>query len=128
MRLSKKVLLKRFEKFNEKYFNNELTTPHFIVDGNRWIAGMFNCDVFVMTDEDTGEKYAVELRDIRIRLSKYLIKNSHILDNILLHEMIHYYGYYSNEDIHGLHEKFFKKWAKKINKDGYNICTYYEED
>lgn len=127
MRLSRKIILQRFKKFNERYFNNELVTPKFVINGSRWTAGMFNCDVMVETNK-RGKKYATELRDIKIRLSKYLIKNSRILDNILLHEMIHYYGYLMNEDIYGLHEKFFKKWAKKINKDGYHITAYYEED
>ena len=113
MRLSKKILLQRFKKFNERYFNNELVTPKFVINGSRWTAGMFNCDVMVQTDDD-GNRYASELRDIKIRLSKYLIKDSKILDNILLHEMIHYYGYLMNEDIQGLHEKFFKKWAISI--------------
>jgi predicted SprT family Zn-dependent metalloprotease len=88
---------------------------------------MFNCDVFVVTEED-GERYASSLNDIKIRLSKHLIKNSRILDNILLHEMIHYYGYLMNEDIEGSHGKFFKKMARKINKDGYNVQKYYKED
>ena len=90
MRLSRKILLQRFKKFNEKYFENELVTPKFVINGSRWTAGMFNCDVMVETNE-RGKKYATELRDIKIRLSKHLIKNSRILDNILLHEMIHYY-------------------------------------
>ena len=127
MRLSKKILLQRFKKFNTKYFNDELVIPQFVITGSRWTAGMFNCDVMVQTDDD-GNRQASELRDIKIRLSKYLIKDSKILDNILLHEMIHYYGYLMNEDIQGLHEKFFKKWARKINKDGYKITTYYDGD
>lgn len=127
MRLSKKMLKQRFDKFNERYFNNELTEPKFVKTGSRWTAGMFNCDVFVVTDED-GSRYASLLRDIKIRLSKYLIKNSKILDNIMLHEMIHYYGYVMNEDIKGSHGKFFKKMAKKINKDGYHVQKYYKED
>ena len=90
------------------------------------MAGMFNSDVIVSTDND-GIKYASELRDVKILLSKHLIYNSRIFDNILLHEMIHYYGYFMNEDIDGLHEDFFKRMAKMINKDGYKITKYYEE-
>ena len=88
MRLTPKMLKRRFDDFNAKYFNNELVEPKFVITGSRWTAGMFNSDVMVNTDED-GTRYATELRDIKIRLSKYLIKNPKILDNILLHEMIH---------------------------------------
>lgn len=126
MRLSKKSIKKRFNKFNERYFGGVLVEPKFVVTGNRWVAGMFNSDVIVSTDND-GIKYASELRDVKILLSKHLIYNSRIFDNILLHEMIHYYGYFMNEDIDGLHEDFFKRMAKMINKDGYKITKYYEE-
>ena len=127
MRLSNKMLKRRFDKFNEKNFGGELVEPKFVKTGSRWTAGMFNCDVFVITEEN-GERYASMLNDIKIRLSKHLIKNSKILDNILLHEMIHYYGYLMNKDIEGSHGRFFKRMAKKINKDGYNIQEYYKED
>ena len=127
MRLTKKILKRRFDKFNAKYFKNELIEPKFVKTGSRWTAGMFNCDVFVTTNEK-GKRYASRLGDIKIRLSKHLIKNSRILDNILLHEMIHSYGYLMNKDIDGTHGRYFKKMAKKINKDGYNIQQYDKED
>jgi hypothetical protein len=126
MRLSQKVLKKRFKIFNERYFGGQLVEPDFVITGSRWTAGMFNSKVYVEKDED-GEDYASELVGIKIRLSKYLIKNSTILDNILLHEMIHYYGYYSNADIEGEHGDFFLDMAEEINSDGYNIQKYYEE-
>ena len=127
MRLSQKNLKKRFKKFNEIYFNGYLEEPKFVINGSNWTAGMFNSDVIVVTEKD-GNRYASELRNIKIRLSKRLIKNDRILNNILLHEMIHYYGYFMNEDIEGEHGKFFKKMAKKINKDGYHVTKYYEEN
>ena len=126
MRLTPKMLKRRFDNFNAKYFNNELVEPKFMITGSRWTAGMFNSDVMVNTDED-GTRYATELRDIKIRLSKYLIKTPQILDNILLHEMIHYYGYLMNKDIEGSHGRFFKNMARKINKHGYKVQRYYEE-
>ena len=127
MRLSQKLLKKRFEKFNEKYFNGVLVVPDFIVGGSKWTAGEFKCKYYTDTDKD-GYEYATELMNIRIYFSKRLIKNSNILDNIMLHEMIHYYGYYMNFDIEGLHEDYFLGMAERINKDGYNIQKYYEED
>ena len=127
MRLSDKVLKQRFDKFNQKYFNGELFEPKFVKTGSRWTAGMFNCDVYVATYDD-GSRHMSMLKDIKIMLSKYLIKNSRILDNILLHEMIHYYGYQMDKDIKGSHGRFFKRMANKINKDGYNVQTYYRED
>ena len=127
MRLSQKILNKRFKKFNEEYFNNYLTEPEFKVGGSENIAGLFTANVLLENDEH-GKEYAIELNKIRIYFSKRLIFNSDILDNILLHEMIHYYGYYMNEDIEGSHGKWFMTMAEKINKDGgYNIKEYYEE-
>lgn len=127
MRMSKKMLKRRFDKFNERYFKGELVEPKFVKNGSRWTAGLFKCDVIVVTEDD-GSRYADFLNDIQIQLSKHLIKNSRILDNILLHEMIHYYGYLMNEDIEGSHGNFFNKMARKINKDGYNVQKYYRED
>ena len=124
MRLSKKRLKKRFENFNNLYFNNCLVEPKFVITGSKWTAGMFNCVVLVKKDDD-GEEYASELRNLKIRLSKRLIRNDRILDNILLHEMIHYYGYYMNFDINGDHGEFFMSMANEINKDGYEIQQYY---
>lgn len=126
MRLSQKTLKKRFDKFNKEYFNGELVEPDFVITGNRWVAGMFNCKVIL--DDDNGEEYASELINIRIYLSKYLLKNDRILNNILLHEMIHYYGYYMNLDINGEHGNFFMAMADEINKDGYSIQQYYDEN
>ena len=126
MRLTPKMLKRRFDEFNAKYFNNELVEPKFVITGSRWTAGMFNSDVIVSTEED-GMIYATELRDIKIRLSKYLIKTPQILDNILLHEMIHYYGYLMNKDIEGSHGRFFMNMARKINRHGYKVKKYYEE-
>lgn len=127
MRLSQKILKKRFKQFNERYFNGCLVEPDFVINGNRWVAGMFNSNVFIEKDED-GSEYASMLTKLKIRLSKHLIKNSRILDNILLHEMIHYYGYFMNIDIEGTHGEFFMDMAESINEDGYNIQKYYEED
>lgn len=127
MRLSKKMLEKRFKKFNEKYFDGALIVPDFIVGGSKWTAGEFLCDYYTDRDED-GTKYATELMKIRIYFSKRLIKNSAILDDIMLHEMIHFYGYYMNYDIEGLHEDYFLSMAKRVNKDGYNVQAYYEYD
>ena len=126
MRLSKKVLEKRFKKFNEKYFNNELVVPKFVVGGSKWTAGEFNCKYY--TEIEDGIEYATELINLKIYFSKRLIKNSRILDNIMLHEMIHFYGYYMNYDINGEHGDYFLGMAKQINKDGYNIKAFYEED
>ena len=108
----------RFKKFiaNEKASVLEALAQ---IDANR--------QGFIVVTEENGNRYASELRNIKIRLSKRLIKNDRILNNILLHEMIHYYGYFMNEDIEGEHGKFFKKMAKKINKDGYHVTKYYEE-
>lgn len=123
MRLSKKLLKKRFKVFNEKYFNGDLVEPEFIITGNRNTAGMFTSTVII--GEEDGEEYAKELNKIRINLSKYLIRNIRILDDILLHEMIHYYGYYMNYDIKGDHGDYFFGMADEINKDGYSIQKYY---
>lgn len=126
MRLSQKVLKRRFKKFNDIYFGGELVEPTFVVGGSKWVAGEFKCKFYTDIDED-GEEYATELINIKIYLSKTLIKNSKILDTILLHEMIHYFGYYMNYDIQGLHEDYFLGMAESINKDGYNIQPYYED-
>jgi len=123
MRLSKKVLKKRFKKFNEKYFNGYLVEPKFVIGGSKWTAGEFKCRYY--TDYEDGKEYATELVNLKIYFSKRLIKNSKILDDIMLHEMIHYYGYYMNYDIDGEHGDYFLGIAEQINKDGYEVQEYY---
>lgn len=124
MRISQKVLKRRFKRFNEKYFKGELVTPKFIIGGSKDTAGAFESNIFMLPDEN-GEYYIDTLNKITIHLSKKLIKDSKVLDDILLHEMIHYYGYYSNEDMNGEHEDFFMSYAERINEDGYNVDAYY---
>jgi predicted SprT family Zn-dependent metalloprotease len=127
MRLSKKTLENRFNKFNERYFGGELIVPKFVIGGSKWTAGEFKCKYYTDYD-DEGTEYATELVNIKIYFSKRLIKNSKILDNIMLHEMIHFYGYYMNLDINGDHEDYFLSMAEDINKDGYNVKAFYEVD
>jgi len=125
MRITKRMLKWRFKKFNEKYFKGELTEPEFRINGSRDYAGLFSCKLMWKPSLD-GDYYDMYLTKIRIDLSKYLLRNPSELDDILLHEMIHYYGFYLSEDLEGSHGKFFMKHAKKINKDGYHIDKVYE--
>lgn len=128
MRLSQKTLKQRFKKFNEMYFNNELPeVPKFKVGGSKNIAGEFLAKLYVNWDDDE-EKYIEAMDKMTIYLSKRLLRDSHILDEILLHEMIHYYGYFMNFNIDGTHNEWFMEYAEKINKDGYNIGEYYDYD
>ena len=55
MRLSQKILKKRFKKFNEEYFNNYLTEPEFKVGGSENIAGLFTANVLLENDEHGKE-------------------------------------------------------------------------
>lgn len=126
MRISQKTLRKRFKKFNEKYFDNLLVLPKFIVGGSNNVAGTFLSNILSFPDEN-GEYYVDTLDKIRIYLSKKIIRDDKTLNDILLHEMIHYYGYMTNEDIEGEHGDWFMTMAEKINKDGYNIDDYYYE-
>ena len=118
MEITRDTIYISFHLYNFEYFGNKLPAPNFKVRHSYRTLGFFSCEY----DED-GYMFnqTIEISD------SYDYTESQLRD-ILVHEMIHYYGYYMNFDIEGLHEDYFLGMAERINKDGYNIQKYYEED
>ena len=120
MNLTKEYLKLKFKEYNQIYFEGKLRMCNFSIYKTSTELGRF-------TYGYSNNRYRIWIAQnpLNIDLKEW---TEELLKQTLVHEMIHYYGYLMNEDIHGLHEKFFKKWARKINKDGYHITAFYEED
>ena len=107
------ILTKKFRKFNEKYFNKELPLPKITLLHSYRYLGYFLCDKVI------GRR---RLKHQEIQISDYYDWDEKELDNIIIHEMIHYYLAYKHIDNDLTHGKAFQEMANKFNKEyGFNI-------
>lgn len=104
----------KFNIYNIDYFDGVLELPEFKIIHSKKILGCFTC----MLDFDDS------LYNPLIEISDAYLYTEEQFRNLLLHEMIHYYLAYTQEDINVTHGKAFKKLAKRFNdKYGLNITT-----
>ena len=94
-----------FRQFNEDYFGNMLPMPYIRIRHSVKTLGYFSYQY----DVPFGESETIEISDF------YDYKPNQLRD-ILVHEMVHYYLYYTGEDLKLKHGKAFKKMAKQLNK------------
>ena len=90
-------ILASFYCFNEEYFGGILPIPHLKV------------------------RHGWRMSET-IEISDFYDYTEYEFRNILIHEMIHYYLYYTGEDPRCRHGKAFKAMAKRFNREyGMNI-------
>lgn len=94
-----------FMQYNMEYFGDILPMPIFKIRHSVNILGYFS----YWPDEPYGTTETIEISDF------YDYKPNQLRD-ILVHEMVHYYLYYTGEDMRVRHGKAFKKMAKYLNK------------
>ena len=104
-------ILASFYCFNEEYFGGILPIPH-LKGRHGWrTLGYF----YYQIDAPFGMSETIEISDF-YDYTEYEFRN------ILIHEMIHYYLYYTGEDPRCRHGKAFKAMAKRFNREyGMNI-------
>lgn len=105
-------LSKAFDKYNEKYFNNELTRPHFRLINTRRALGIFKS--YRMTGK------------MELCITKVFDRTPNEFDNTIIHEMIHQYIYEMGIIDNNGHGVEWHRIAKRINKDGWNITQFGE--
>lgn len=103
-RLTTTQLRTWFKEYNKKYFNNILNTPTFVISKTRRALGDFN--------PLNGNP--------RIRVSSYYQRDEKSYQQTLIHEMIHLWQW-QTKTADRQHGYDFKRKAKEINRDGWDI-------
>lgn len=104
-----------FNQCNMKYFEGKLPIPMFDLLHSYRTCGYFNCDY------EQGW-FSRTLYNFRISMTDYYDFTPKQFENILVHEMIHYYLAYFGIDKSLSHGREFKKMAKRLNQTyGLNI-------
>lgn len=107
---------RQFDRFNKEYFGGRLTPPKFSVNNARTRLGS-------MAFKWKRSLYKRETYDYVIRLSNYYDIPEVEFQNVLLHEMIHYYiavNHFKDDSVHGT---MFRSIAQRINKQGWHIVV-----
>ncbi len=108
-------MLDAFCLYNEKYFEGKLPIPMFDLLHSFRTCGFFHCDY----EQGWFNK---TLYNFRISMTDYYDFTPKQFEDILVHEMIHYYLAYFGIDKSISHGREFKKMAKRLNQAyGLNI-------
>lgn len=110
MKLTLDYIKTNFDKFNEKYFDGCLVTPKFKIVHAKSYLGRFAWKIV------NGGK-----PDYTISISGMFDRSDKDFCNTIIHEMIHLYIHQYNVIDNGSHGRVFKRIAKRINADGWNI-------
>ena len=104
-----------FDKCNMKYFEGKLPFPMFDLLHSFRTCGYFHCDYEQVW-------FSKKLYNFCISMTDYYDFTQKQFEDILVHEMIHYYLAYFGLDKSCSHGREFKKMAKRLNQTyGLNI-------
>ena len=108
-----------FNFYNKKYFNGRLKTPIFSLNCPSEYWGEYSPDV--RYDLLTRKIYRIYSNGL-IKINTTYDRNERDVINTLLHEMIHMY-INTVDCVYPIcpHGRLFKKWANKLNHDGWEI-------
>ena len=116
MQIDTEWIAVNFDRFNKENFGGRLTPPKFSVNNARTRLGS-------MAFKWKRSLFKRETYDYVIRLSNYYDIPEVEFQNVLLHEMIHYYiavNHFKDDSVHGT---MFRSIAQRINKQGWNIVV-----
>lgn len=102
-----------FDECNMKYFDGKLPVPAFDLLHSFRTCGYFHCDY------EQGW-FSRKLYNFCISITDYYDFTPKQFENIMVHEMIHYYLAYFGLDKSCSHGREFKKMAKRLNQS-YNL-------
>ncbi|MGN1263779.1 MAG: SprT-like domain-containing protein [Prevotella sp.] len=118
MKLTIEYVKARFAGFNTLYFGGKLPEPVFKIMNSRTRLGMFVC-----RKERKGFFLTRRVVENVIKLSSYYDATERDYDNILLHEMIHYYISYSGRRDNSMHGRLFTAEMERLNACGWQITV-----
>ena len=106
-------MLLTFDTCNMKYFEGKLLFPQFDLLHSFKTCGFFHCN--------TGGWLDNSIYDPVISMTDYYDFTERQFEDIMCHEMIHYYLAYFGIDRNCRHGREFKKMAEKLNK-AFGLC------
>lgn len=123
MRPTVEFLKRNFDEFNRLMFDGQLPElPIAVGNARRSLGGLH----FVKVRKMFG---AVEYRNFHIRISAGFDLDESEIEDVLIHEMIHYYILYNKVEDTSPHGKVFRKMMKDINAHfGRNISVSYKRE
>lgn len=117
MKITTDVLAEYFQQFNRDYFSGGLPLPRLVPSRSRTRLGSFSCKSKMTW---RGRK----LTDFTIRISTYYNMSERQMQNVLLHEMIHYSIAYSGLKDTSAHGVVFRGMMENLNrKYGWEITV-----
>ncbi|CCY83196.1 sprT-like family protein [Prevotella sp. CAG:1185] len=109
---TEKDIFNRFYEYNSSFFQNKLPIPFFVIIHTRKTIGRFTCDY---SENGDIKNPIIEISD------RYEYTETQLKD-IIIHEMLHYYLYYTHQNETQEHGKRWKQLAFFFNeKFGTNI-------
>ncbi|MDE5849279.1 MAG: SprT-like domain-containing protein [Muribaculaceae bacterium] len=109
MRASAEFLEERFDRFNREIFSDSLPRPEMHISSARSFMGQFRTERHRTFTGKIKETYHLTLSD------RYDLEPS-ILEDIVIHEMIHYFIHYKRIKDSSSHGPQFRKMMHAINR------------
>ncbi|MDE7408222.1 MAG: SprT-like domain-containing protein, partial [Muribaculaceae bacterium] len=109
MRADLKFVTDRFNTFNASVFGGQLPTPQFAIVTARTFAGRFT---YRIKRGPLGTRHAY---DPCLRISRCFDMPQNEIEDIILHEMIHYYIFHKRITDNAPHGRQFRHIMQKIN-------------
>lgn len=117
MRLTVEILKAWFVQFNADYFDGTLPLPRLALSHGRTRLGSMSC-------KRRRRWLKTEYYDFSIRVSTYYDSPERDYQNVLLHEMIHYYIAYHRLRDTSAHGRLFRKMMTDLNtRHGWQISV-----
>lgn len=101
----------KFDAFNKLIFGGELPRIPIVLGSATRVVGAFSCKV---RKNFWGKK---EYSDLKLRFSKKFDLPENELEDVIIHEMIHYYIHFKNLKDKSAHGPLFKNLMNQINKN-----------
>ena len=101
----------KFDEFNKLIFGGELPRIPIVLGSATRVVGAFSCKV---RRNFWGKK---EYSDLKLRFSKKFDLPENELEDVIIHEMIHYYIHFKNLKDKSAHGPLFKNLMNQINKN-----------
>ena len=109
MRASLEFIEERFERFNREIFGNALPKPLIHISSARSFMGQFKCESRRSLFKKSKETYHITL-SVRYDLDE------NVLEDVLIHEMIHFLIRFKNIKDSSSHGLQFRKLMNEINR------------
>lgn len=101
----------KFDEFNKLIFGDELPRIPIVLGSATRVVGAFSCKV---RRNFWGKK---EYFDLKLRFSTKFDLPENELEDVIIHEMIHYYIHFKNLKDKSAHGPLFKNLMNQINKN-----------